>query len=153
MTLYLADIATGWVFKTAARTLAAADIDRFAALSGDHNRLHMDDQFARSKGYPGRIAHGMLTASIVTGLASPIDEMALLAYLETTRRFVAPVCAGDTIDAEYRVVDRRLSSKNPTQGVVTFEVTVRKSDGTVVQTGRDICMIENQHQTSRDPTG
>ena len=48
------------------RSLSAADIDAFAAVSGDRNPLHMDADFARAAGYPDRIAHGMLLASWIS---------------------------------------------------------------------------------------
>jgi len=135
------DIRDGWEFATMRRTILDADIIAFAGLSGDFNALHIDDEAARAQGYPQRIAHGMLIASIVTGLRSPLDSIELVAFLETSRIFHAPVYAGDTIWANYRVESKRLSNRNPSRGIVTLQVTTRKTDETVVQTGIDVCLV------------
>lgn len=140
-------IPEGWSFTTARRTILDADIVAFAGLSGDFNPLHIDDEYARQHGYDRRVAHGMLVYSIVTGLRSPLDDLEMIAFLETSRRFVGPVFAGDTIYATYRVKEKRLSTKNPRQGVVSFEVDTMKFDGPIVQTGVDVCLIVNRPQS------
>jgi acyl dehydratase len=137
------DLPVGLSFRTAARTILDADIIGFAGLSGDFNALHVDDEFARGKGYGGRIAHGMLVASIVSGLRSPFDDMALIAFLETSRQFVGPVFPGDTIFADFRVSASRLSAKDPHRGIVTFDVSTWKRPNILVQRGVDICLVEN----------
>lgn len=135
------DIPDGWSFRTDRRTLLDADIIGFAGLSGDFNPLHIDDEAARAQGYDRRIAHGMLVASIVTGLRSPLDALELVAFLETSRKFVAPVYPGETIWAEYRVQSQRLSASDPSRGVVAFEIVTRKTGDVVVQTGVDVCLV------------
>lgn len=141
--MHFGEIPDGWHFTTARRTILDADIVSFAGLSGDFNPLHIDDEYARAHGFGKRVAHGMLAYSIVTGLKSPLDDLEMIAFLETSRRFLAPVFAGDTIYAEYRVRDKRLSSRNPRQGVVSFEVETKKFDGSIVQSGVDVCLIAN----------
>lgn len=135
------EIQVGWAFVTQRRTILDADVIGFAGLSGDFNRLHLDDEAARAQGFDGRIAHGMLIASIVTGLKSPFDEIELVAFLETTRKFHAPVYPGETIWADYRVKSRRLSSRDPSRGIVAFEIVTKKTGDIVVQTGVDTCMV------------
>ena len=85
----------------------------------------------------------MLVYSIVTGLRSAFDDLVMIAFLETSRRFVAPAFAGDTIHGAYRVTSKRLSSKDPTRGIVNFEIVTKRHDGTILQTGVDVCMIGN----------
>ena len=46
----------------------AADLDRFAALTGDVNPLHMDSEFARRRGFEDRVVHGALLAGLVSRL-------------------------------------------------------------------------------------
>lgn len=138
------DIAVGHRFVSASRTIFDADIVNFAGLSGDFNRLHLDDVFAAGTPHGRRIAHGMLVASVVTGLRSEIDDMAMLAFLETTRRFRAPVFPGDTITARFEVVRAVPSASRPDMGVVTLEVTVTKQSGEVVQSGQDVIAVERR---------
>lgn len=138
------DIIQGERFTTSSRTIFDADIVNFAGLSGDFNRLHVDDAFAATTIHKRRIAHGMLVASVVTGLRSRLDEYAMLGFLDTQRRFVAPVFPGDTITAEYEVVELRRSKSRPDTGVVTLAVTVVKQTGETVQQGRDVILVEGR---------
>ncbi len=136
------DIVLGERFRTSSRTIFDADIISFAGLSGDFNRLHVDDTFAATTIHGRRIAHGMLVASVVTGLRSRLDDYAMLGFLETQRRFMAPVFPGDTITADYEVVEMRRSKSRPDTGVVTLSVTVTKQTGESILTGRDILLVE-----------
>ncbi|MER9474949.1 MaoC/PaaZ C-terminal domain-containing protein [Mesorhizobium sp. M0520] len=137
------DIKTGEKFISASRTVFDADIVAFAGISGDFNRLHVDDVSAASTIHKRRIAHGMLIASIVTGLRSRIDDYAMIGFMETQRRFVAPVFPGDTITVNYEVAETRRSKSRPDTGVVTLAVTVTKQTGETVQQGRDVLLIES----------
>jgi 3-hydroxybutyryl-CoA dehydratase len=107
------------------RTITDADVAAFAALSGDYNPIHTDEEYARRSPFRRRIAHGALIFSISTGLAmriSPPDE-ALVAFLGIdSLRFARPVFLGDTIRLRTRVVEKR--ERDPKRGLVTFENTV-----------------------------
>ncbi|NGO54675.1 MaoC family dehydratase [Allomesorhizobium camelthorni] len=144
------DLKVGEKFISASRTVLDADIVAFAGISGDFNRLHVDDVFAESTIYKRRIAHGMLTASIVTGLRSRLDDYAMIGFMETQRRFIAPVFPGDTITVNYEVVEARRSKSRPDTCVVTLEVAVTKQTGETVQEGRDVLLIESN---ARGKTG
>ncbi|HEX9893657.1 MAG TPA: MaoC family dehydratase [Gemmatimonadales bacterium] len=90
---------------TIRKTITQADIEVFAGLTGDFNPIHMDAQYAGRTRFGGRIAHGMLTA----GLVSQVLGMRLpgtgAVYLSQTLRFKAPVRAGDTIEARAEVLE------------------------------------------------
>ncbi len=85
------------------RTISEADIEAYAHLTGDLNPLHMDPEFASGSRFGGRIAHGMLTA----GLISAVLGMHLPGpggiYLSQTLTFLRPVRIGDTITATAEV--------------------------------------------------
>lgn len=142
--IHFESIKVGDRFKSARRTVFDADIVAFAGISGDFNPLHVDEVFAAGSVHGRRIAHGMLVASVVSGLRSRIDEYALVGWLETTRRFVKPTFPGDTIGVDYEVVEVRASATRPQFGIVTLSVHVTKQGGEVVLTGRDILMVERQ---------
>lgn len=122
MKRYLEDCELGERFVSIGRTITEADIVNFAGLSGDFNSLHMDEQWVRDNTpFTGRIAHGMLVASISTGLRTPgLDELEILAYLEVSRAMKAPVYPGDTIRVEFVVGERRKSASRPGTGVLTL---------------------------------
>ena len=141
MTTYLEDIAVGLRLDSGRHTITADEIASFCALSGDHNPLHTDDEHARAAGYREHIAHGLLVLSITSGLPVPGDEWDIDAYLEETRRFRAPVYAGDTIRVSSRVSEVRRSRSNPSRGIVTMDVEVVNQHGELVQTGVDIVMV------------
>src|SRR5215203_949255 len=69
----------------------------FAEVSGDHNPIHLDDEFAAATRFGRRIAHGMLSAAFISGVLG--NEMAerKVVYLSQTLRFTAPVFIGDTV--------------------------------------------------------
>jgi len=142
MTIFFDDIETGHVVDTARRTMTEADILWFCGLSGDFNPLHTDIEFIREHTpFRDRIAHGHLVLSITGGLRSELDTWRIIAYLDCQRRFLAPVYAGDTIHATYRVTEIRPSRSRPGTGVVTLDVETLNQDGEVVQQGADVLLV------------
>ncbi|MFQ5596356.1 MAG: MaoC/PaaZ C-terminal domain-containing protein, partial [Anaerolineae bacterium] len=106
------------VITTARRTITEADIVNFAGLAGDFNPLHTDEEFAKETPFGTRIAHGMLVASVATGLANQLGifEGTTIALMEQVIRYRGAVLPGDTIHLELRVADKKESSK-PDRGV------------------------------------
>jgi len=85
--------------KTYAKTITEADIVLFAAVSGDNNAIHTNEEFAATTIFKGRIAHGMLSASVISAaLANKLPGPGAI-YMSQNLRFRAPVRAGDTVRA------------------------------------------------------
>lgn len=143
MPVYLEDLAPGDVFTSVGRTLTEADIAAFAGVSGDYNRLHTDEPWVRAHTpFRGRIAHGLLVLAISSGLRNPpLDDLVVIAYLEETRRMVAPTYPGDTIHVVVTVDEVRASASRPESGIVRFAVEVVNDGGEVVQRGTDVIMV------------
>lgn len=143
MPLYLDDLHEGMEFRSRGRTVTEADIVAFAGVSGDFNPLHTDEQWVRANTpFRGRIAHGLLVLSISSGLSTPgLDELAILAYAEVTRRMTGAVYPGDTIHAVTTVESTRASRSRPGTGVATLTVEVRNQDDEVVQAGGDVLIL------------
>ena len=141
MTTYLEDLAEGQKIETERRVVTAADIDAFCDLSGDRNPLHTDDEHARTAGFAGRIAHGLLVLSIASGLGSEEDDWAIGAYLEETRRFVEPVLPGDEIRSVSEITEVRRSRSKPDRGVVTLHVATRNQRDEIVLEGTDVVLV------------
>jgi hypothetical protein len=71
----------------------------FAAVSGDNNALHINQEFAQTTQFKGRIAHGMLSASVISAaIAGRLPGPGTI-YMGQNLRFMAPVRAGDTVHA------------------------------------------------------
>ena len=93
------------------KTIEQADIDAFAEVTGDHNPVHVDEEFAKTTRFGKRIAHGMLTASLISSvLANKLPGEGSV-YLGQTLQFVAPVFPGDEITA--RVTVKQIREDKP----------------------------------------
>ena len=89
------------------KTIEQSDIDAFANVTGDHNPVHVDEEFAKTTRFGGRIAHGMLTASLISSVLANRLPGAGSVYLGQTLQFVAPVFSGDEITARVTVKEIR----------------------------------------------
>jgi 3-hydroxybutyryl-CoA dehydratase len=87
------------------RTVMERDISLFADLSGDANPIHLCDRYAASTKFGQRIAHGMLTASLVSALLGTRLPGPGAVYLSQTLNFLAPVKIGDVVTASVEVVE------------------------------------------------
>ena len=82
---------------TFAKTITEADIVLFAGASGDNNAVHINEEFAQTTAFKGRIAHGMLTASVISAAIAGRLPGPGTVYLGQNLRFKAPVRPGDTV--------------------------------------------------------
>lgn len=95
---YLEDLQIGMT-ASYARTITETDIILFTAISGDHNPVHMNAEYAAETQFKGRIAQGMLTASMIsTVLGTRLPGFGTI-FLGLNIRFRAPVRPGDTSTA------------------------------------------------------
>lgn len=133
---FFSDFEVGQTFTSMGRTVTEADVVSFAGISGDFNPLHVDATFAAKTPFKQRIAHGMLSASISTGLGQTLGifEGTTLALMEQTFKYKGPVFFGDTIRLRLTVESVKPSSKGG-KGVVVFASDVVKQDDTVVVGG------------------
>lgn len=112
------------------RTVTERDIILFAAVSGDVNPVHLDEEFASSTRFGGRIAHGMMTGALVsTALACVLPGPGTV-YLNQSLRFTAPVRIGDTISIKLKVTGKRDDHR-----FVTLECEAINQSGKTVATG------------------
>lgn len=95
----------GETHRTTHGPVSTTQLVKYAGASGDFSRLHFDYPFVREAGLDGVLVHGMLTmAFAATCLAEHVGEQA--AVTELSARFLAPVLAGETIDASSSVIGR-----------------------------------------------
>lgn len=85
------------------KRITDADIEMFAAVSTDHNPVHLDEAYARDTIFAGRIAHGMLTAGLISAVIGEQLPGHGTVYLGQSLKFMAPVRPGDTVLAEVKV--------------------------------------------------
>jgi 3-hydroxybutyryl-CoA dehydratase len=101
-TVCIEDIEIGMT-RSVARTIGDAEIRLFAALSCDHNPVHLDEDYARATIFEGRIAHGMLTASLISAVIGEQLPGHGTVYLKQELKVLAPVRPGDRVEAEVAV--------------------------------------------------
>ncbi len=123
---YIEDLEPG-MRASYARTVTEADIVLFAGISGDFNPLHLNREFGERTQFGGCIAHGMLTASLISTVVGTKLPGPGAIYMSQDIRFTAPVRAGDTVTARAVVteVDRaRRRCRLRTECVVKGEQVV-----------------------------
>lgn len=86
-----------------AKTITDADLVLFAGVSTDVNAVHMDEEFGQTTMFGGRIAHGMLSASLISAVLGNRLPGPGTIYLSQSLRFRAPVRPGDTVRAKVTV--------------------------------------------------
>ena len=81
------------------KTVTEADIAAFAGVSGDFNPVHVDETYARTTMFKGRIAHGMLSAAFISTVFGTRLPGPGAIYVALSLKFKAPVRIGDTVTA------------------------------------------------------
>ena len=88
------------------KTFSEADIYLYAGISGDFNPAHIDETYARNTFFKTRIAHGMLSAGLISAVIGTQLPGPGSIYMQQTLSFLAPVHMGDTITAHVEVVEK-----------------------------------------------
>lgn len=112
------------------KTISETDIYLYAGITGDLNPAHINEEYARNTFFKGRIAHGMLTAGLISAVVGMKLPGPGTIYMAQELKFTAPVRIGDTIKAEGEVVELI-----PEKNIAVIKTTCTNQDGTVVLTG------------------
>jgi 3-hydroxybutyryl-CoA dehydratase len=130
---------------TFTKTIGEADILLFAAVSGDNYPLHADEEYAKTTRFGRRVAHGLLTASLLSATNGMLLQKPGGISLSQTLRFLRPVYPGDTITACTEVVEilterRRLRCRTTCRNqhgdlVIDGEALEQKDDAATASAG------------------
>jgi len=115
------------------RTITEEDILNFARASGDTNPIHVDAEYAAGTRFGKRLAHGMLTGSLVSAILGNDLPGHGTVYLGQDFKFKAPVFIGDTITASVELVKFREDKR-----IATFRTTCTNQDGVLVLEGEAV---------------
>ena len=113
--LYFDELTVGQSAE-AAHVVGAGDIEAFAAVSGDVNPVHLDEAYAKTTTFGGRIAHGMLSAAYISAVIGNKLPGPGAIYLSQSLRFRRPVRIGDPVVTRVTV-----KALDPTKGHATLE--------------------------------
>lgn len=112
-TICIEDLSIGMT-RHLRKVIEDADLEMFARISGDRNPVHFDDDYARDTIFGGRIAHGMLTASLISAIIGEQLPGHGTIYLKQALTFLAPVRPGDMVEASVSVADIDYSKRRVT---------------------------------------
>ncbi len=99
-------------------------INEFARISGDHNPLHMDEQYAAKTQFGKRVCHGMLLASFFSRLVGMYMPGKNALYFSQTLNFQTPCFVGDKVTIEGEVIDKSQSTR-----IITIKTTAYNQVG------------------------
>lgn len=122
------------------RTVTEKMIKDFAEVSGDDNPVHLDEEFALTTRFKGRISHGMLTASELSTLFGKRFRGSI--YVEQTLKFTAPVRIGDVVFTEAKVI-----GIDPIKRQVRFECRCSVENKTVIE-GKAVLFLPKPKEES-----
>ncbi len=125
--LCLEDLVVGQAAELT-RTVAAADLDAFAAVTGDDNPLHLDEDYAATTPFKGRIAHGMLAAGYISAVIGTKLPGPGAIYVSQTLRFRRPVRIGDEVTARAEI-----TALDQARARVTLATACKVNGKTVVE--------------------
>ena len=126
-TICIEDLEIG-MQRALARTIEVRHIELFAELSGDMNPVHLDHAYALDTVFGGRIAHGMLTAALISAVIGEQLPGHGTVYLGQTLKFRAPVRPGDRVEATVRVRELDRDRRR-----VTLDCACRVGDTVVLE--------------------
>jgi 3-hydroxybutyryl-CoA dehydratase len=111
-------------------------IRKFAELSGDHNPIHIDEEFAGRTRFGRRIAHGMLSGAFISAVLGYEFKERKIIYLSQTMKFTAPTFIGDMVTTTATVT--KIREDRP---IVTLETTCANQNGETTVKGEAVVMI------------
>jgi 3-hydroxybutyryl-CoA dehydratase len=118
------------------KTFTENEVLTFASISGDHNPIHMDPQFAAESHFKQQIVHGMLTAGLISAILGMQLPGPGCIYLKQELNFRAPVYFDDTLTAKVTVT--KLREDKP---IITLETLCTNQDDVLVLDGEAILML------------
>ena len=103
-TIVIEDLEIG-MMRSLQKEVTDLDIELFAQVSTDHNPVHLDEEYAQDTIFEGRIAHGMLTAGLISAVIGEQLPGHGTVYMGQSLKFIGPVRPGDVVTAEVEVLE------------------------------------------------
>ncbi len=127
------------------KKILAEDLEAFARLSGDHNPLHMDAEFARRTSFQRRVAHGMLAASYVSTLVGMHLPGPGALWMQQNFRWRAPAFIGDELEITLKVIHKSEGART-----LTIAVSAVNQNNQIVMEGEGTVMVLEERTVTRD---
>ena len=121
-TICIEDIEIG-MSRSLRKVITDRDIELFAEVSTDNNPVHLDDDYARDTIFEGLIAHGMLTAGLISAVIGEQLPGHGTVYLGQSLKFLAPVRPGDMVNAVVTVTDMDFGKRRVTMDLSLIHIS------------------------------
>jgi acyl dehydratase len=144
------ELHVGDCWQSEARTIEQTDIQQFADLTGDRDRLHIDHEFAARGPFGKTVAHGMLGMSILAGLSSNAPSVQTAALVDILNwNFCKPIFPGDSIHVITRVVELKPHGRR--HGQVFWHRQLINQRGEKIQEGTLVTLVMRRTPLSTRP--
>ncbi len=134
---FVEDITVG-MSESFTKTITEKDVTLFAEISGDCNPVHLDEEYAKGTMFKGRIAHGILTAGLISSVLGTKLPGPGCIYMSQNLRFKAPVPLGAEVTAVVTVTEVNLEKKR-----VSCETICKIGDNVVLE-GESLMMVPSK---------
>jgi len=145
--LYFEDLPIGREFVTPSVDVTDRMIRQFAELTGDDHPVHLDDEVASHGPFRRRVAHGLLSLSLLQGLMvmTGYDRQTGEATLGWDRiHFPRPVFPGDVVHGQFTIKSARPSTSRPRSGVIVEECLLFSQHDDVVVSGDHVLLLRRR---------
>jgi acyl dehydratase len=144
------DLRVGDEWVSATHEMSSSEIREFADLTGDFNRIHLDEDFAKSTPFGKPIAHGLLGLSLMAGLSTVAPAVRTTALLSVQGwRFRKPVFVGDIVRVVTQVAEIREHGRR--HGEVHWYQRLVNQHDEVVQDGMLSTLVERRVKIAARP--
>ncbi|MEN3150830.1 MaoC/PaaZ C-terminal domain-containing protein [Neorhizobium sp. IRAMC:178] len=138
---YFDDFNVGDEKLTPRVTVTEGHILAYAGVAGDFSPIHMDNVYAQTTEFGGRIAHGLMGLSLTDGLKVQSATFRGGIALSWSWAFKQPIRIGDTLQARIRIKETRPSRSKPEMGIIIMAIDLVNQRDEVVQTGEHGLMV------------
>ncbi|NIB41710.1 dehydratase [Pseudomaricurvus alkylphenolicus] len=140
---YFEEFVEGEEYTTPSRTVSEADIVLFSALSWDNASMHTDEEYAKGQPFGQRIAQGLLVVSMYSGLKQKLGivDGTTVGFLGMDLKIPGPTVIGDTITANIKVMETRLTSRGD-RGTVKSRFQIVNQRGEVCVEGTETLLMQ-----------
>jgi acyl dehydratase len=121
---------------TLSKAFTESEVEQFAKISLDDNPIHLDREYAKSTVFGQPVVHGILVASLLSGLMGGKFPGHGTVYLGQTLRFMAPVYVDEEVEALVEVV--KIREDKP---IITLKTQCVKNDGTIALEGEAVVKV------------
>ncbi len=126
------------VTASVTKTITEADLRAFAGVSGDDNPMHLSAEFAKGTRFGKQIAHGMLTAGLISAVLGTKLPGPGAIYISQSLMFLKPVFIGDTITASATV-----TSIHESKPMLTLHTRCVNQNGETVLDGEAVMLLDD----------